>query len=579
MLKSIEPTEQDNISFVVCDIECYAFPHPKEGEVIAIDTCWKEQEEIKHQKHDTWKEWWQWLCSISEKDKKFRTIYAHNGGGYDWISFVQYMLHEGKTEKQSMSAACSGSKMVTLNITVAKSHSIHLCDSLQLLRSKLDILGQVFLKRKKVELDGLLPHEIFQADPIKFAYYHREDCEILLGVMESALLMLRNKVTKIDTFGYTIGSTAMKVFRTMGMENEISIPTDDFLKSFLREAYCGGRVECFRAGQYEKICVYDINSLYPYAMRSTKVPISDRGFWTRKYSGNEVSCFHIKWKQNNTSIFPILMYKGNGVYSGEGKFFSPEIDLLIKLDPHCEIEFVKGYEFLECDYIFSGFVDKLYKLRVDNPDSPISMLCKFLLNSLYGKFGQHAERESIVTDTEIDLESLPEFGDTRVRIINPRLGVTGVTKDVHCNFEHVGIAGIITSFARVQLYNGILESGIEKVIYCDTDSVHTIGSMPSNLIGTALGQFKLEQKGEGVYAGKKLYGIRDEQGKEKVRVKGVSINGKFGAKVTFNDLVGIVKGEHKECLFKQFATPLEIFTEQSKAGVLRQRKRTIKRTS
>lgn len=583
MLKPLEPSENPSNFFLVSDIECYAKPHPKEGELLAIDTCWRTDEgKIEHIKHFNWDMWWDWVISTSKDDERFRTIYAHNGGGYDWISFVQFALHEGKNKRQALSAACSGSRMVTLNITIEKSHSVHLCDSLQLLRSKLDDLAKVFVGKRKIDTGDRLPHELWEQDRQLFDRYHSNDTEVLLEIMEKALFLMRDKVAKIESFGYTIGSTAMKVFRTIGMEREISVPSDKYLKDFLRVGYRGGRVECFKPGYYDKVTVYDINSLYPFAMKSTPVPVSDRGFWTTKYTENSISCFEIEWNQKRRDVFPVLMLKGNGVYNGKGIFFSPEIDLLRSIDPDCSIHFSRGYEFIETDYIFRSFVDRLYQLRLDYPDtkenkSPIALLAKFLLNSLYGKFGQHAERESIISDSEINLDNLPDNGESDIRVINPRLGVCGLMKQSRCEFEHVGIAGMITSVARVQLYKGLLSAGFSNVVYCDTDSVHTTGMLADSIVGRELGMFKNEGSGSGVYAGKKLYGLRSPDGKEKIRVKGVSCGGKFGAKITFADLEKVVQGDSMVCNFQQFATPLEIFTEKSRAGVLRKRKRTIRR--
>lgn len=576
MLTRLEEKEECSQAFVVCDIEAYAFPHAREGDVLAVDTAWREGTIVRHQKHDTWAEWWQWLEAMAEVDKRFRTVYAHNGGGYDWVSLLEYLLHEGRKNRQELSAACAGSKIVTMCVRVSKEFSIHLCDSLQLLRSKLDKLADVFIGKRKVELEGKLPHEMYEQDRQMFTRYHENDTECLLEIMEKTLQLMRDNVAKIGDFGFTIGSTALKVFRTMGLERDITVPVDEDLKLFLREGYRGGRVECFQPGNYKRLKVYDINSLYPYAMSSTKVPVSDRGVYTRSLDKGAVGVYRVKFKQHRRDIFPVLMMKGQGEYEGEGVYFSPELLLLKEVDKKAELIIEEGFEFLENEIIFGLFVEKLYNLRLKYPDSPISLLSKYLLNSLYGKFGQHAERESIVSDGEIDLEGLKEIGDTGIRPINPKLGVFGVTKTVICNFEHVGIAGMITSAARVQLFKGLLASNKGDVIYVDTDSIHTLGSLPKNLVGKELGRYKCEFTGAGSYAGKKLYALRSDSGEEKVRVKGVSVGGKFGEKITFKNIQEIVEGYPKLCRFRQFATPMEVFTESRKAGVLCERKRTIK---
>ena len=52
-----------------------------------------------------------------------------------------------------------------------------------------------------------------------------------------------------------------------------------------------------------------------------------------------------------------------------------------------KIEVLRGFLF-EKDYIFSGYVDSLYKIKENsNRDSPEFLISKMLLNSIYGRFG------------------------------------------------------------------------------------------------------------------------------------------------------------------------------------------------
>lgn len=613
MLRPLKPTEDYTPFFVVCDIETYAQPHKREGEVLAIDTAWRVGGEIQHETHFNWGDFWIWIKDKAKIDKNFRTLYAHNGGGFDWLSLSEHLLHKENMSKTSLSAACAGSKMIVLNVTIDKEMTLHFCDSLYLLRSKLAKLAEVFTTRKKIDIK-VLPHVLWETDRELFDKYHREDTEILLEVMENATKLLRDKIGKINGLGFTIGSTALKVFRTMGLARSITIPTDPFLKRFLRDGYKGGRVECFMAGHFDKVKIYDVNSLYPYAMLTFPVPVSDRGYWTKKFREKEVGIYEIQFTQKNTTTIPVLMVNGVGVYSGSGTFFSPEILELKRIDPNCVIKIIKGYVFVECDLLFKDYVEKLYQLRLDNPDSAISLLAKYLLNSLYGKFGQHAERESIVLDSEIEYRQLPTenreeyiIRTNHIRVISKELGVLGITKESRCEFEHVGIAGIITAWARVTLFRGIhdvvVKHGRNSVVYCDTDSVHCIGEVfPKTQVGNTIGKFKLEFSGEGVYAGKKLYALRthfgsDANGKgntlqnrksknrvanvdvpsgyEKVRAKGVSVGGNFGCRLTFDDMVSIVNGTPKKCEFQQFTTPMRVFNGD-KSCQLKKRTRTLR---
>jgi len=59
-----------------------------------------------------------------------------------------------------------------------------------------------------------------------------------------------------------------------------------------------------------------------------------------------------------------------------------------------KVEVIRGFLF-EKDYIFSDYVDSLYKIKENsNRDSPEFLISKMLLNSLYGRFGMSPEIES-----------------------------------------------------------------------------------------------------------------------------------------------------------------------------------------
>ena len=68
-----------------------------------------------------------------------------------------------------------------------------------------------------------------------------------------------------------------------------------------------------------------------------------------------------------------------------GWYFSEELKLALKLGYTFEV--LEGVLF-ERGNIFKKYVSTLYKLRKSfKKDDPRNMICKLLLNSLYGKFG------------------------------------------------------------------------------------------------------------------------------------------------------------------------------------------------
>jgi hypothetical protein len=92
MLKPLPQHETATANFVVCDIE-----NNPDGSVIAIDTAFRigsvdaNGSDIVHHQHKTWDDWWSFIRSLALGAEKWRTIYAHNGTGWDWLSFAGWL--------------------------------------------------------------------------------------------------------------------------------------------------------------------------------------------------------------------------------------------------------------------------------------------------------------------------------------------------------------------------------------------------------------------------------------------------------------------------------------------------------
>lgn len=565
MITPLDGSKNAKYDFIVTDIENWP-----DGTVLCIDSAWRQDGDIAHRRHQSWDEWFVWLLHMGREDNRFRKVYAHNGGGWDWLSFIHWIIGTEWLNECIIDVVPAMSKLVVAKVVIKNRHTVLLCDSLQLLRSPLESLGKTFLGRGKVETDGKLPHEVYQSNPKRFNEYVERDTETLLTVLEKTLELLRDNVAKIESFGPTIASTALKVFRTVGGFEPIATPTDAGERAFLRLGYSGGRVELLdEPAVYPSVNVYDINSLYPYAMQAVDVPVSDRTRWTSRFNPERTGIYDVEFKQYDRRIPPVLLLGGNGSYEGRGVFYSPELRTLARIDSRAKIDVVRGLVFTDVGKPFSEYVRLLYTLRRTDKDGPLSLICKYLLNSLYGKFGQRTTRKTITVRTRFDGPTeYREFIERNKPIeLDAEKGVYLCQSNRHCGFEHVGIAGTITSFARSVLYEGILDAIRRggRVVYCDTDSVHTTGTLP---VTGDLGGFKLEFTGSGVYVGKKLYGLRDEKGVEKVRAKGVSVGGRNGARLCFNDLVRMVRGEKVRCEFKQSATLLQVMKGLTKPCVI-----------
>jgi len=581
MIGPLEPSAETKQQFTVADIE-----NDERGNVLAIGMSYRWHGEIRHSVFENWSDWLDEIIRLSKREKRFRTVYAHNGGGWDWLSLLEFMLKQGRHRFIKIEGCRVQSKLVLLRVLLGSSKStekrsrivLRFADSLYLLRSSLDKLALKLVGIGKVDLAGKMAWDIYREDRKKFYEYLQEDCRLLLLSLEKALQILREKVCKIDGVGLTIGSTALKVFRTGFLKKEIDIPNQESVKQLLREGYRGGRVEVFKYGVFKRVNVYDINSLYPAAMVRCNVPTSNRGDKTGIFRWKLPGVYRIRYRQSKRSVFPVLLYKGTGSYEGEGTYFIPEIDLLRRIDPLAKIELLDGYVFWQADSIFSEFVNSLYSLRLSDKDGPIDLLCKFLLNSLYGKFGQKADREQYLAFSSKE-DAREALTDPKRKIIelNNEFTTFAERKTTDVKFEHVGIAGMVTSMARVILYESFLHIPMDRIIYCDTDSIHTTETLPADRITNKLGDFKLEFSGNGCYAGRKLYGLQWPNGEEKIRAKGVSVGGRNGCRLSFADMVSLVNGGEKVCEFRQPSTASEVMHGLN-ACEFRKRRRTLRMT-
>ena len=69
----------------------------------------------------------------------------------------------------------------------------------------------------------------------------------------------------------------------------------------------------------------------------------------------------------------------------------------------------------------------------------------------------------------------------------------GLSNEEDMKKYYLPLAIAVTSYAHLLIDDAIQATGILKFVYCDTDSVHTVGELPADMIDNKqLGKFKLE---------------------------------------------------------------------------------------
>jgi hypothetical protein len=175
-------------------------------------------------------------------------------------------------------------------------------------------------------------------------------------------------------------------------------------------------------------------------------------------------------------------------------FCSPEIQKAAELGYKIEIHY--GYHFHRAK-IFTEYVDHFYAIKENSaPDSVDYLFSKLMMNSLYGKFGQRREKESVVINptSTIGLVPIDAYG---------KLGIYKKAGESNAAYILPAIASFVTSYARLCLFNLMKD---HDPIYCDTDSIITKDVLPT---GKKLGELKREYRiQEAVFLRPKVYAIK-----------------------------------------------------------------------
>lgn len=331
--------------------------------------------------------------------------------------------------------------------------------------------------------------------------YQKVDCQSLYDVMVRYREMFGDKVT--------MASAAMAEFKKV---HEVKYGAEDFDAKF-RPFYFGGRNQCFEAGVIKtKGRIYDINSQYPYAMRTFKHPTTTRHF-TRDRIGPQTVFAEIT--AINRGAIPIRGKLSLDFTVPKGRFFATKHEIEAGEDTGSleVLEVHNAYDFPDQEN-FSEFVDKFYTLRLEAKaakDILRTEFYKLVMNSAYGKF---AMDPSSYNDW-ILLEAFDAPPEEAVKRDGKLINKWSLAHHIYgyslwkgelenYNYLNVATAASITGAARSVLLRGIAKA--TRPIYCDTDSLICEALDGVEINQDTLGAWKDEGGFDEVaVAGKKLY--------------------------------------------------------------------------
>lgn len=414
-------------------------------------------------------------------------IYFHNGGRFDFFFFLKHLCEQDI-------------KIVNGRILKAK---IRCATGWHELRDSYAILPVPLAAYKKDEIDyKLFERNKREQHKEKILHYLGGDCRYLHELVTAFT----------DEFGVklTIGSTAMCELKKIHAFENLGAITDAELRSLY---YYGGRVQCFEQGIIPgNWKVYDVNSMYPAAMRNYLHPLGMPDADSTKIKST--TCF-LSVEGVNYGAFPQRTKDGGLRFDVERGIFHISIH---EFETANDLGLFDTKRIHRCINFrdrgtFATFVDTFYEKRNHAKtmgDSTRSLFYKLLLNSAYGKFSQNCAK---FFDYKITTGSTNPGKPWKVESIHagiksePMGYIIWKKRSKMKTYYNVATGASITGAARSMLMRGIANS--ERPIYCDTDSI-ICENLDGVLDDKILGAWKTEAEASlACIAGKKLYALFD----------------------------------------------------------------------
>lgn len=379
-------------------------------------------------------------------------------------------------------------------------------DSLKLIPLSVEQIAKSFkMPISKLDLDYRAHREVGHILTDEEIAYIQNDVKIVAYAIKYFHSQGLNKMT--------IGSCALAEYKKIISKSKFDryYPTPKYHKD-VKQSYRGGFTYLnpkFAEKTVKEGVVFDVNSLYPWAMYECSLPFSQPIFFEGKYKEDILyplytQMFRCQFEIKRGKIPTIQIKSGYNFLANEYLTSSGDtevtlclnsVDLELFFEQYevYNIEYISGWKFRATRGLFREYIEKWSTNKINakkEGNHGLYLISKLFLNSLYGKFG---------TDTQIK-SKIPYLGEDDVihyldSEIEQRDGV------------YVALASFITSYARrktitsAQRIMDDYNSGKSDIefIYADTDSLHCLSpghKIPEGLDidATRLGAWKYESK-------------------------------------------------------------------------------------
>ncbi len=316
---------------------------------------------------------------------------------------------------------------------------------------------------------------------------------------------------------YTLPSIALKIFDKIhnkmvynkytktwsGIYYDYTEDNDSYyFNREFKESYFGGISQNYIRGRYTgEIFKYDINSLYPYAMRTNKYGVG-KPYSIKKPTIKHIDTYDyglfkgkIEVYENDINYIPYRLDKFLFPYGTlKGSWNLNEIKYNLKKGRIKILEIDELIVFDKTEYIFKEFIDDMYGQRISGTDDFNTWFFKKIMNLTYGKYATQISEKEIMDIDEIknldsdlyDIEILDNNDSDYIRV-----SLKGA-KNSFVLHAVTHLSSNITSESRIIMYE-LFDKYKDIIIYTDTDSLFTTEPLPGfEIHKTELGKLKFE---------------------------------------------------------------------------------------
>jgi len=302
---------------------------------------------------------------------------------------------------------------------------------------------------------------------------------------------------------------------TNSIEHLLELPDTDKYK-FIRQSLYGGRTypqqREYTSKHYTDIMVAmdepeklkdiyksmddyifngDVSSLYPTAMVKYEYPVGTSK-WVDEADIDihnlKIGIYECEIECNKDLIVPILPEKTEAggiawnLMDKKGIYTSADLDNAVKYGYTIK-RITKGLVWEGKGDVFTEYINKTYKLKVENDKNPVlRQVAKILMNALYGKMLERArfEEQKVCNNIGDVWKFQSQFNTTDVQFIKDKVVCIGTPANESVSDDRIRkpsqIGTFILSYSRTHMLEVMeaIEPGLRNhfFTYTDTDSLH-----------------------------------------------------------------------------------------------------------